>query len=118
LRLLLDEMYPAAVAQQLRARGHDVVAVTERPELRALPDADLFSVALSERRAVATANVADFVVIVDALDQLGEVHFGLVLVDPEKYPRGHRRTIGLVTGLDRVLAQHARGRAKSRRHWL
>lgn len=27
MRLLLDEMYPATIAEQLRARGHDVASV-------------------------------------------------------------------------------------------
>jgi predicted nuclease of predicted toxin-antitoxin system len=61
LRLLLDEMCPAAVADQLRGRGHEVSAITERPELRSLPDADLFAVAQQERRAVVTENIADFI---------------------------------------------------------
>jgi hypothetical protein len=34
LKLLLDEMYTAAVAEQLRQRDHDVVAVAERADLR------------------------------------------------------------------------------------
>src|SRR6476646_9414191 len=59
LRLLLDEMYPASLAEQLRLRGHDVSAVTERPELRSLPDADVFAVAQQEGRAVMTENIAD-----------------------------------------------------------
>ena len=42
MRLLLDEMLPAAIAQQLRNRGHDVVAVAELLELRGLPDDELF----------------------------------------------------------------------------
>jgi hypothetical protein len=33
LRLLIDEMYPAAIAEQLRRRGHDASTVTERAEL-------------------------------------------------------------------------------------
>jgi hypothetical protein len=43
----------AAVAVQLRAGGHDAVAVTERPELRAWLDPDLFAVAQAQRRALA-----------------------------------------------------------------
>lgn len=119
MRLLLDEMYPAALAEQLRNRGHDVSAVTERPELRSLPDADVFTTAQQERRAVVTENVADFIPIVVGADQRGEAFFGLVLIDPVKYPRGQRRTIGrLVTELDRLLRQYPRDQATSQRHWL
>jgi hypothetical protein len=119
LRLLLDEMYPSVVAERLRARGHDVVAVTERPELRSLADADVFTVSQSERRTVVTENVADFASIADSLDERGQTHFGLVLIDPAKYRRGHPRTIGrMVTGLDRLLRGHPADRATALRHWL
>jgi nucleoside-diphosphate-sugar epimerase len=119
LRLLLDEMYPSVVAERLRARGHDVVAVTERPELRSLSDADVFMVGQSERRTVVTENVADFSGIADSLDERGQTHFGLVLIDPVVYRRGHSRTIGrMVTGLDRLLRDHPGGRGTALRHWL
>jgi hypothetical protein len=119
LRILLDEMYPAALADQLRNRGHDVSAITARPELRSLADADVFAAAQHERRAVVTENVADFIPLADDADQRGRTHFGLVLVDPVKYRRGQRRTIGrLVTELDRLLTQHPRDRATSLRNWL
>lgn len=71
MRLLLDEMYPAALADQLRNRGHDVSAVTERREFRSLPDADLFAVAQQERRALVTENIADFIPIVVGADERG-----------------------------------------------
>jgi nucleoside-diphosphate-sugar epimerase len=119
LRVLLDEMYPAAIADQLRARGHDVVAVTARPELRALPDVAVFVTAQEEGRAVVTENIGDFSSIADAADQRGHAHHGLVFVDPAKYPRGHPRTIGrLVTELDRLLSDHPRGEPTSLRNWL
>lgn len=41
MRLLLNEHYRREIAQQLRARGHDVVAVDERDDLRGLTDAEL-----------------------------------------------------------------------------
>ncbi|MGH8829427.1 MAG: DUF5615 family PIN-like protein, partial [Jiangellaceae bacterium] len=40
-RLLLDEHYPAGIAEPLRAAGHDVIAVVEDAELRAQPDSEL-----------------------------------------------------------------------------
>jgi Domain of unknown function (DUF5615) len=119
LRLLLDEMYPPAIAQQLRRRGHDVAAVTERAELRALPDADLFSAAQHERRAIVTENIVDFSRVADGRDARREHHHGLVFVDPTKYPRGSRRTIGrMVTALDRLLGEQPGNNATSLRHWL
>ena len=119
MRLLLDEMYPTALADQLRTRGHDVSAATERPELRSLPDAVVFTVAQGEQRAVVTENIGDFTAIVDGADLRSEAHFGLVLIDPAKFPRGQRRTIGrLVTQLDRLLRQQRSTDATSPRFWL
>ncbi len=119
MRLLIDEMYPAMVAEQLRRRGYDVSAVTERIELRSLADSALFALAQQERRAIVTENVADFVPLADAADQRGQPHHGLILIDPAKFPRGSRRTIGrVVTELGVVLDIYAKDKPKSLRHWL
>lgn len=119
LKLLIDEMYPPAIAEQLRDRTHDAEAVTERPELRALPDTDLFALAQHEQRAVVTENIDDFSVIADGYDQRGQVHFGLVLVPHSSYSRSGPRTIGrMVTELDRLLGEHPEMTPTSTRHWL
>ena len=119
MRLLIDEMYPPAIAEQLRERGHDVVAVTEQAELRSFSDIALFALAQQEGRPVVTENIADFVPIADAADQRGETHYGLVLVDPAKYPRGAGRTVGrLVRALDELLTAHPAPEPTSARRWL
>ncbi len=112
-------MYPAVVGEQLRRRGQDANAVTERLELRSLADSALFALAQQERRAIVTENVVDFVPLADAADQRGQPHHGLILIDPAKFPRGRRRTIGrLVTELEAVLDTYADDKPKSVRHWL
>lgn len=112
-------MYPAVVAEQLRRHGHDVRAVIERMELRSLTDSAVFGLAQQERRAIVTENVADFVPLADAADQRGQPHHGLILIDPAKFARGNRRTIGrLVTELGAVLQTYAGDKPKSVRHWL
>jgi hypothetical protein len=119
LKLLVDEMYPSAIAEQLRDRNHDVEAVTERNELRSLPDAGIFALAQQEQRAVVTENIDDFCVIAEGYDLRGEAHFGLVLAPPRRYPRGSPATIGrMVTALDRLLGEHPGEMATSMRHWL
>ncbi len=112
-------MYPAAVAEQLRRRGHDVVAVTERKELRSLADAAIFAAAQQEHRAVVTENVADFVPLADDFDQRGRDHHGVVFIDPTKFPGGQRRTIGrLVKELEKLIATFSSDEPVSVRHWL
>ncbi len=63
MRLLLDEMFPPAVARALREQGHDVVAVLEVTDLVGASDVELFSWAQQERRAIVTENVADFLAL-------------------------------------------------------
>lgn len=119
MRLLIDEMYPHAVAEQLRHRGFDVVTVSERKELRALPDSQIFELAQREGRGVVTENIADFVALADATEQRGVDHHGVVLVDPDKFPRGQGRTIGLLVGaLVELLEGTPDERARSLRYWL
>lgn len=119
LKLLIDEMYPPAIAEQLRTRGGDVEAVTARPELRALADTDIFGLAQQEQRAVVTENIADFSIIADGYDQRNQAHYGLVLVPLGSYPRGSARTVGrMVTELNRLLDERPETMPTSLRHWL
>lgn len=60
IAFLVDEMFSAAVAVQLRdTYGHDAVQVTE-VGLLAADDAQVAALARAEGRAVVTENVADF----------------------------------------------------------
>ena len=119
MRLLLDEMYPPGIADGLRARGHDTVAVVERPDLRNMSDAEVFAAAQSEQRTVVTENVPDFVPIANDYDAAGQAHHGLVLVHARKYTRGKPRTIGaMVAALDALASRHPADDATSMREWL
>ncbi len=112
-------MCPAAIAEGLRRRGVDAVAVTERPELRGIPDPDVFAVAQEQQRAVVTENVRDFVPIANDHDARATAHHGLVLVHPAAFPRGNARTIGaMVTALAELCRQVSHDAATSLRHWL
>jgi hypothetical protein len=119
LNLLLDEMYPPAIADQLRRRGYDVNAVAARPELRTMSDAQFFDLAVQERRAVATENVADYTLIADQYDHRMIPHYGVVFVDPRKFERGNARTVGwMVTALHRLLREHPEADPTGLRYWL
>ena len=120
MKLLLDEMYPYSIAEQLRGRGHDVVAVTERPGLRGAPDRDVFAVAQEEGRALVTDDIG-FRSIDSEHRARGETHHGLVLTSNRRFPRGQPRTVGrLVRALDRFLSGEATALAESPSftHWL
>lgn len=106
MKLLLDEMWSPVVAIQLRARGHDVVAVVERPELRGEPDAAIFAIAQAEGRAIVTEDVADYALLATHELQLGHSHVGLLFTSDRHFPRYDGRTAGrLVTALDELLSR-------------
>ena len=117
MKLLLDEMWAPEIAIQLRHRGHDVVAVAERPDLRGKADAAVFAVAQAEQRAVVTENVIDFRPLADSEIQRGRCHSGLVYTSNRRFPRHDRRTSGhLVTALDELLSRNVEG--TNLEHWL
>lgn len=108
MRLLLDEMYPARLAVELRARGHDVVAVKERPDLREQPDEAILRAAAAERRALLTENVGDFRGLVERFAAEGERHYGVVLVSARSLPRSRRGRGTLLRGIESFLEVHPR----------
>lgn len=82
MRLLLDEHYDPVIAQELRRRGIDAVAVLrDRPELGGQADEVLLRAATAERRVVVTNNVQDFAPLVEDFGVRGETHFGVILTD-------------------------------------
>jgi hypothetical protein len=117
VKLLLDEMWPPDVALQLRRRGHDVVAIAERAELRGQPDEQIFSVAQAEGRAIVTENVVDFRPLAARELQRGRSHAGVIFTSNRGFPRHDARVIGrLVTALDELLARVTD--STSLEHWL
>ncbi len=108
MKLLIDEMYPATVAEQLRSRGHDVVSAHD-PDFRHLegaPDEDVFATAVAERRALVTENVPDFRRLEAEALARGESTPGLIFTTNRQFPRGDRGTIGrLVRALAALLAE-------------
>jgi predicted nuclease of predicted toxin-antitoxin system len=102
LKLLLDEHLSPAIADQLRARGHNVVTVAEAG-LAGMTDERVLAWAVREQRAVVTNNIRDFRLLhADSL-RASSPHFGIVLVTTGKYSL-RRDSLGpLVSALDRLL---------------
>lgn len=93
--LLLDEMLSGAIAEQLRARDLDAVAVVENPRLIGTPDEELLAHAAAQERVVVTANVADFAAIATDWRAAGRAHAGLVYVTSRAFPQD-RSFIGAI----------------------
>lgn len=120
MKLLIDEMWPATLAEELRRRGHDVVAVLERPDLAHRSDDEVLQQAFGEGRVVFTENVPDFVPLATRVLATGLPFPGLVLTSNAAWPRGNPRTLGRVVHvLDALLAAHPSERAlEGRFAWL
>lgn len=105
MRLLLDEQYSPKVAEELRRRGHDVVAVGERPDLQAADDESLLVEATEAGRAVVTNNVRDFVPIARRFGAAGRRHSGLIFTSDQSLPRSRAGIGPLVQALTRTLGE-------------
>lgn len=119
MRLLLDEHYSPEIAEHLRRRGHDVVAVSERPELRGLADEVQFATSPEQRRAIVTENVGDFRPLLANAARAGTTNYGLVCVSARRFPRS-KNTIGrMVEALHALLGAHPGDDAvRDRELWL
>lgn len=116
MKALIDEQLSAGIAELLRRRGYDVVAVTERPDLTGRSDEHLMEVADAEQRVVITNNVKDFRPIAAARLAAGGGHAGLILV-PSKRTRTRRAIGQLADAVEAVLRDNPDGMPDSER-WL
>lgn len=106
MKLLLDEMFSSLVAAELRARGHDAVAITERDEWHSLSDPDVVALARTEQRAVVTANLRDFRPLhAELVAPGGEGHLGMVFV-PTRFRLTTAATGQIVAALEARLADY------------
>lgn len=119
MRLLLDEHYSPEIAEQLRRRGHDVVAVGEEPALRGLADEIHFATSPEQRRAIVTENVGDFRPLLAAAVRAGTANYGLVCVSARRFPRAKAAIGRMILALDALLRDHpADDGLRDREVWL
>lgn len=104
MKLLLDEMLSARIAEQLRSRGHDLLAVDEHPELRGLADIEVFGHAHLEERAIVTYNREDFLVLDQRYRSERQDHHGIVILHPKRFPQGAGTIGALVKSLEAFIA--------------
>jgi len=105
--LLLDEMLSGAIAEQLRAKGHDVIAVVADHALIGLPDDQILAHATDMGRALVTANIKDFMPLdarYRAADQ-NQTHAGLILVSAKTFPLDRNFTVAITAALSAFLDQ-------------
>ena len=106
MKLLLDEMLTPDIARELRARGHDVEAVTGHPDWEGLSDPQIMVVARTEHRAIVTNNLRDYRPLhSEAVTPGGRGHFGMIFV-PGSYRRTKADTGRIIAALEAKLAQY------------
>jgi hypothetical protein len=101
--LLLDEMFSDTIAQQLRAKGHDVQAVVADPSLASLPDDQILSRAAATGRALVTAKIKDFMPLDARYRAAGQAHAGLILVSANTFPQNRSYTSAVTSALAALL---------------
>ncbi len=106
MKLLLDEMLTPDIARELRARGHDVEAVSGHPAWEALSDSEVMAIARAERRAVVTNNLRDFRPLHhEAVVPGGPGHFGMIFM-PSAYRRTKNDIGRIIAALEAKLAEY------------
>ena len=105
LRLLLGEHLSPEIARQLRAQGHDVIAVGERADLRGRPDRVHFASLPDQQRAIVTRDLADFRPLLAEAVRRGTPTYGIVCV-PNRFSLNRAHIGRLVRALAALLDTH------------
>jgi hypothetical protein len=92
-------MFSPVLAVALRDLGHDVIAITERSDLRAMTDSELFTWAVNERRWLLTENVKDFRPILLRAAQANAGATGVLFTSSRAFPRSRKRPGPLIGAL-------------------
>ncbi len=86
MKLILDEMYPPALADGLKAVGIDAVTVADL-RLGGSSDAEIFGAAVASGRTVLTENVGDFTRITADHSTAGHRHPGVLIALSSRFSR-------------------------------
>ena len=98
-------MFSGAIAEQLRAKGHDVLAVVADPALAGLADDQILAQATAAGRALVTANIKDFMPLDARYRAASQTHAGLILVSAKTFPQDRSFTAAVTSALSALLDQ-------------
>lgn len=97
--LVLDEMFSPAIAAALRDLGHEIVAVAERGDLRAMSDDEVFAWATARSWWLATENVKDYRPILLRALQSETPCAGILYTSSRTFPRSRKNPGPLIQAL-------------------
>jgi hypothetical protein len=103
--LLLDEMLSGNIADELRSKGHDVLAVVADSALLALPDDQILAHATATGRALVTANIKDFMPHDAQYRAAGQAHAGLIFISSKTFRQDRAYTAAITGALSAFLDQ-------------
>jgi hypothetical protein len=92
-------MFSPAIAAELRALGHDVIAVADQPELRSKSDEEVFAWASAQGRWLLTENVKDFRPIMLRALSAAPPGCGLLVTSSRAFPRSRKNPGALIRAL-------------------
>ena len=101
--LLLDEMFSGAIAEQLRAKGHDVLAFVADTSIIGLPDDQILAYVTDIGRALVTASIKDFVPLDARYRAASQTHAGLILVSSKTFPQDRNFSPAITSALSTLL---------------
>jgi hypothetical protein len=106
VKLALDHHYSPAIARELRDRGFDAIAISERG-WQVLSDAALLAVCADESWVLLTNNVPDFVALARDWQGQGRQHAGMIFTSDATMPRKSAWFGAYVTALvEALVTQH------------
>jgi hypothetical protein len=98
-------MFSDGIAEQLRKRRHDVVAVVADAALAGLSDDQVLAEATAGGRALVTANIKDFIPLDAQYRAAGRQHAGLILVSTKTFPQDRSFTGAVVDAATALLSK-------------
>ena len=101
--ILLDEMLSPAIADQLRKRGIDAVALTEIQGMSGVCDEEVLTYATGVNRVVVTSNVRHTVVLDRQWRDAGRVHPGIACLDSQTFRQDRAFVGNVVTAFEKSL---------------
>lgn len=109
MKLLLDEMYPPALAQALRSAGSETSTVADL-QLRGSTDPEVFAAAITGGYALLTENVGDFTRIAAEHSIGGAHHSGLLIAPSSRFSRRPAGAQRLTRAITRIAVEDLRDR--------
>ncbi len=92
-------MFSPVIARALHESGYDVVAVSERADLRAMTDAEIFAWAAAQGRWLLTENVKDFRPLLLRAVQADTPAIGILFTSSRSFPRSRKNPGPLISAL-------------------